>query len=431
MRFPGKRKTRHYFPVEQKLKHSFEEEKRFEMPYVLGLEQLMIDIEIKVTNEEFSKLGLTKGQSSIVEDEKVDYWYEYFKEKKLITGEYAGGSTGNTLHNYSTLSDSPSYALGCINESIKVGDYAFQYIRQTSSKVNMCYLTPERKPIARALCFVTDDFERTFAISKGCMNNYNKNDLPVEIIKEASLILLCAYTLRDESSKLFQATLELAKIAKEHQIPLAFSLGSKDVIAEKKDFFINFIDDFVNICAMNEVEAEALSGESDELLACQKLLETTDMVLVTSGEKGLYLGAYVDESVARKTKDPLHTKSIVNYNQYEYSRAMLKKDCENPIKIYNHINPFLGGPKTIKNTNGAGDGALAALMHDIIANCYHQKRVPQSPKHSNNYLTYSSISQLSKYANRVSYEVLSQNSPRLLRGLPEKEDSLEEAYWEK
>jgi inosine kinase len=30
----------------------------------------------------------------------------------------------------------------------------------------------------------------------------------------------------------------------------------------------------------------------------------------------------------------------------------------------------------------------------------------------------------------VSYEVLAQNSPRLTRGLPEREDSLQEAYWE-
>ena len=85
----------------------------------------------------------------------------------------------------------------------------------------------------------------------------------------------------------------------------------------------------------------------------------------------------------------------------------------------------------IKNTNGAGDAALAAVLHDLAANLYHRTKVPNSPKHTGDFLTYSSISQISKYANRVSFEVLSQNSPRLLRGLPEKEDGLEEAYWAK
>mgnify|MGYP006969363948 CR=1 FL=1 len=145
----------------------------------------------------------------------------------------------------------------------------------------------------------------------------------------------------------------------------------------------------------------------------------------------MYLCAHVDAESARLTQEPLHTKSIVEYNKYEYYRAMKKIDCKRPMKIYSHINPFLGGPLSIKNTNGAGDGALAALLHDIAANKYHKKIIPNSPKHKNEYLTYSSMSQNCKYANRVSYEVLIQNSPRLYKGLPQKEDVLEEAYWEK
>lgn len=77
------------------------------------------------------------------------------------------------------------------------------------------------------------------------------------------------------------------------------------------------------------------------------------------------------------------------------------------------------------NTNGAGDGALSALLHDIAANGYHRNNVPNSSKHVRSYLTYSSLAQVCKYANRVSYQVLNQHSPRLTRGLPEREDSLE------
>lgn len=75
------------------------------------------------------------------------------------------------------------------------------------------------------------------------------------------------------------------------------------------------------------------------------------------------------------------------------------------------------------NTNGAGDGALAALLHDITANSYHRSNVPNSSKHKFTRLTYSSLAQVCKYANRVSYQVLNQHSPRLTRGLPEREDS--------
>ena len=76
-------------------------------------------------------------------------------------------------------------------------------------------------------------------------------------------------------------------------------------------------------------------------------------------------------------------------------------------------------------------GALAAILHDIAANHYHRHALPLSSKHELPYLAYSSFAQICKYANRVSYEILVQNAPRLSKGLPEREDSLEEAYWER
>ena len=80
---------------------------------------------------------------------------------------------------------------------------------------------------------------------------------------------------------------------------------------------------------------------------------------------------------------------------------------------------------------GAGDGALSAILHDMAANHFHKQVQPLSGKHEQPYLAYSSFAQICKYANRVSYEILVQNAPRLSKGLPEREDSLEEAYWER
>ena len=183
---------------------------------------------------------------------------------------------------------------------------------------------------------------------------------------------------------------------------------------------------------MNQEEAHAMTGHEDALLAADSLLEIVDMALVTVGKRGLYLAGFSDDAVKRKSKEPLVTKSIVNYNEFEYSRAMRRRDCKKPLKIYTHINPFNGGPLAIKNTNGAGDAALSAILHDLAANYHHRFNIPNSPKHDEKYLSYSSISQMSKYANRVSFEVLSQNSPRLFKGLPEKEAALdEEGYWRK
>ena len=431
MKFPGKRKNKHYFPVTEKgrieFNHDFVHQESF---HVVGIDQLLVDIEFKVDDEFLQKYNLLKGQSQIINDDVAETIYWKLKEEKSISGEFAGGTVGNTLHNYSTLSEERSVALGAITKSITVGDYAFKYICSTSAKVDLTYLQPCDNKMGRAMCFVTPDGERTFGISKGCMNDLSPEFIPTAIIERASSLLISAYVLRDEKSPIFQSTVKACEIALQNNVPVVMTLGTSALITEKKEFFINFIQKYVSVVAMNDAEALALTGMQDSLLAAEKALEITDLVLLTVGASGLYMGAYVDETKARMTDHELHTKSIVEYNKYEYSRAMKKKDCEKPIKVYSHINPFLGGPMVIKNTNGAGDGALAALLHDMGANNYHRVKVPNSPKHASRYLTYSSLSQICKYANRVSFEVLNQNSPRLMKGLPEREESLQEAYWD-
>ena len=398
--------------------------------YVVGVDQLIVDIEANVTFEFLEKYKIQKGESVVLDDRIVEEIYQELKKDKSIIGEYAGGAIGNTLHNYSVLSDSRSVALGAISKNISVGDYAFKYICTTNSFVDFSYLKPVDGPMGRALCLLTPDRERSFLIGKGIMNELSPDYIPEDLIKGAAALLVSAYSLRDENSSMFKANVAACSYAKKNNVPVILSLGTSSLISAKKEFFLNFISEYVSICAMNEEEAHALVDESDPLLACQKVLDFTDMVLLTVGPRGLYIAAYSDEEYKRETKDMIHSKSIGEYNKYEYSRAILKKDCKNPIKIYTHINPYMGGPGVIKNTNGAGDAALSAVLHDIASNTYHRQVTPNSPKHNTRYLTYSSIHQVSKYCNRASFEVLKQNSPRLIKGLPNREESLEDAYWD-
>lgn len=431
MKFPGKRKSKHYFPVTESGRIPFDPDfSERGSVYIVGVDQLIVDIEAHVSYEFLEKYQIKKGESVVFDDGIVEEIYRELKAQNLLIGEYAGGAIGNTLHNYSVLSDSRSVALGAISKNISVGDYAFKYICTTNSFVDFSYLKPVDGPMGRALCLLTPDKERSFLIGKGIMNELSEDYVPEELIKGASLVLVSAYSLRDEQSSMFKANLRTVELARQHNVPVVLSMGTSSLIKSKKQFFLDFLKNYVSVAAMNEDEAHALIDETDPLLSCEKILELTDMVLLTVGPRGLYLASHVDDDFKRETKDQIHSKSIAEYNQFEYSRAMLKKDCKRPVKIYTHINPYMGGPGIITNTNGAGDAALSAVLHDIVSNTYHRQVSPHSPKHNARYLTYSSIHQVSKYCNRASFEVLKQNSPRLMKGLPNREESLEDAYWD-
>lgn len=398
---------------------------------MVGIDQTLVDIDARVPLELLAQYGLAKGASTIIPDDVAARLYDELLTSKRISYEFAGGTIGNTLHNYSLLADDASILLGVMSESIRVGTSGYRYLSNTSSRVNLDHLQPVDGPIGRCFALVTPDGERTFAISAGEMNGLEPESVPPGIFEDASCLVLSAYLLRCEADDpMPQATARAIELAHARGVPVVLTLGTRFVIAERPGFWRTFIEENVDVVAMNEEEGAALTGLDDPLLACERALDWADLVLCTAGPTGLYLAGYTDDDIKRETRYPLLPGAIAEFNRYEFSRPMLRKACTTPVKVYAHIAPYHGGPEQITSTNGAGDAALAALLHDMSANGYHRARVPNSAKHVREFLTYSSMSQICRYANRVSYEVLAQASPRLTRGLPEREEGLDdEAYW--
>ncbi len=433
MRFPGRRKHKHYFPVHERdplLHHAGVDAPEAKI-HVVGIDQTLVDIDARVTEDLLARYDLPKGGSTMIASERAAQLYDELFTQKQISYEFAGGTVGNTMHNYSLLADDASILLGVMSEVIRVGTSGYRYLSNTSSRVNLDHLQPVDGPIGRCFALVTPDGERTFAISAGKMNDLRPESIPPAVFENAAALVISAYLMRGNDGDPMPATTQHAvSLAKARGVPVILTLGTSFIIAERPDFWRTFIAEHVDVVAMNEEEGEALTGYPDPLLACERTLDWADLVLCTAGPTGLYLAGYTDDDVKRATNYPLLPGAIPEFNRYEFSRPIPRRRCEKPIKVFAHIAPYHGGPARITSANGAGDAALAALLHDISANRYHRARVPSSAKHARDFLTYSSMSQVCRYANRVSYQVLVQSSPRLTRGLPEREEGLnEEAYW--
>ncbi|MHA2861504.1 inosine/guanosine kinase [Vibrio harveyi] len=434
MKFPGQRKSKHYFPTHARdpLVNQIRQAPKLYRPTIVGVGQTIVDIEARVDDAFLEKYNLSKGHSLVLEESKADALYEELVEQGLITHQYPGDTIGNTLHNYSVLADSKSVLLGVMSKNIQVGSFAYRYLCRTSSRMNLNHLQTVDGPIGRCYTLISQDGERTFAINEGHMNQLAPDSVPEEVFEKASALVVSSYLMRGkEDDPMPKAVQKAIDFAKKHDVPVVLTLGTKYVIEGNAEWWQEYIRDNVSVVAMNEEEGAALTGETDPLAAADKALEWVDLVLCTAGPDGLYMAGYTEEQVKRETTHDILEGSIDEFNKFEFSRAMRKEDCKQPMKVYSHIGPYLGGPLEIKNTNGAGDAALSALLHDMAANSFHQKEVPNSEKHEVRCLTYSSLSQICKYANRVSYEVLTQHSPRLSRALPEREDSLEETYWDR
>ena len=95
---------------------------------MVGIDQLLVDIECHVDESYLTRHGLQKGQSQLIDEKLCDEIYIELKEQRRITGEFPGGTVGNTLHNFCTLSEERAVLLGAISKKINVGDYSFRYL---------------------------------------------------------------------------------------------------------------------------------------------------------------------------------------------------------------------------------------------------------------------------------------------------------------
>ncbi len=198
MRFPGRRRHKHYFPVHARdphLHHAAAEHPRIK-GNVVGIDQTLVDIDARVPDELLERYGLKKGLSTLIDNARAIKLYDELMEQGLISYEFAGGTVGNTLHNYSVLADDDAILLGVMSESIRVGTSGYRYLSNTSSRVNLDHLQPVDGPIGRCFALVTDDGERTFAISEGKMNALRPDSVPEHVFDDASSLVLTAYLLR-------------------------------------------------------------------------------------------------------------------------------------------------------------------------------------------------------------------------------------------
>lgn len=421
MHFPGNRTPQHYFPVEERamrrLGHSDEEVAG--AYYVVGLDQLIVDIEVRCGRDLLDRFQIPHGESVVLADDAYALLSEFITTNQLVKSVTAGGAVGNTLNNYTFLSGEKAYMLGTIDNTIAPGSFAFRYVNDTPRAVSLDNCLPVDGHLATAITFVTPDGERSFALNIGAANDYPPEAIPAALVERAAAVLLTAFCLRDEEAPIAHAALRLMEIAEAAGVPVIFSMGTAALVRDKRERFIEILEQYVTCAAMNIEEGHALTGESAALLACQRALDWVDMAVVTEGSRGLTMGGYVDEDLKRPTRERVHSKEIKDYNAYEYSRLMRRSDCANPLRIYSHIHPYMGGPERVVNTSGAGDAAIAALLHDLAANRYHRGRLPSHEKHRADFLTYSSLARNAQYGNRIAYQVLLTATPRLDGSLPD------------
>ncbi|KOO10330.1 guanosine kinase, partial [Vibrio xuii] len=127
------------------------------------------------------------------------------------------------------------------------------------SRMNLNQLQTVEGSIGRCYTLISDDGERTFAINEGEMNNLRPESIPGEVFEKASALVVSSYLMRGKpEDPMPQAVARAIELAKENNVPVVLTLGTKWVIEGNAEWWQQYIKENISVVAMNEEEGQAL-----------------------------------------------------------------------------------------------------------------------------------------------------------------------------
>ena len=260
---------------------------------LVGIGNALVDIEVQVDDAFIEKTSVTKGGMTLSSIEDQNNILESLKSspKKISSG----GSAANTIHGASLLG-AKSYYLGRV-----ANDSHGKHYTEDMQNCGVGFSGPGSDEQGTGTCVVliTPDTERTMLTHLGVSSSLHPENVDETIVKNSRSVYVEGYLWTGDGTR--EAGQHMAGIAKKEGIPVSFTLSDAFVVNSFKKSLIEFIDSYVDILFCNEVEGQAMTGESDSLSAFKKLQATVDTVFLTLGSKGSLVGKGGQEPVEVKT----------------------------------------------------------------------------------------------------------------------------------
>ncbi len=243
---------------------------------IYGIGNAIMDLQIKVSEESISELGLDKGGMQLVDTAEQKRLVEHFHGQELI--QRSGGSAANTIIALAQL-DVP-VAYGCV-----VGPDAFGSFYADEMKQLGVELHNEGAGEATGTCFIliTPDAERTMNTNLGSSALFGPQHVSLEHIERADWIYIEGYLLSSDSGR--EAALKAAKHAKSCGTKVAFTFSDAFIV----NCFREPLEQIVacsDLIFANKVESQAFTGKDTEDEIFQALTAAAPNAVMTLHERG-------------------------------------------------------------------------------------------------------------------------------------------------
>ncbi len=240
---------------------------------ILGIGNAIVDVICKIDDNFLDKNGLTKSTMKLVNEKEFKNLILNLKIEKTISG----GSVANSIVGLSQLGNEVGF-IGKVNDD----DLGRKYLEGLEKEqVKFHYkIKSEKIPTGTCLILITPDSERTMCTFLGTAGKISESDINEDVVKQSEITFLEGYLWdKGDPQKAFNKAIYKSKQS-------AMSLSDLFCVERHKDYFLDLVQNKLNITFANEQEIMALINVKDfkEVITFAKKIGK--MIVVTRGEKG-------------------------------------------------------------------------------------------------------------------------------------------------
>ncbi len=256
---------------------------------VLGIGNAIVDVICRVNDEFLLNNQLTKSTMKLVDEIEFKNLLKNLKIEKTISG----GSVANSIVGLSQMGNDVGF-IGKVNND----DFGKRYLEGLNKEnVKFHYrMKSEKIPTGTCLILITPDSERTMCTFLGTAGKISENDIDENIVKESDITFLEGYLWdKGDPQKAFSKAIN-------NSIESAMSLSDLFCVERHKDFFLDLVENKLNIIFANEQEIRTLINAKSMNEIVQFSKKVKKLIVVTRGENGAMAihNDKVEECAAKK-----------------------------------------------------------------------------------------------------------------------------------
>lgn len=131
---------------------------------------------------------------------------------------------------------------------------------------------------------IHENKDRTMIIKRGANDHLRKEEVPLEVIKEANYVHFSGYSFADEGLR--KVIIDVMKESKKFDTKVVFNGGSYNIIKENLIIIRGAIKKYIDVLILNINESKSITEEHELQKITKRLKKLVNTFIITMGERG-------------------------------------------------------------------------------------------------------------------------------------------------